>query len=172
MHENIRFLCRSSFLALRSIASVRSYVTESTSTQLVSSFITSRLDYCNALLAGFPLIESGRIQRIQNNAARLVMRKSKRTHITPVLQHLHWLPISARDRNTSLPSLPTYLSSTLKTYQPSRSLRSSDEKLPKVPRINLKSFDYRSFIYQTPTVCLRQSPSLLSFKSNLKTDLF
>ena len=49
-------------------------------------------------------------------------------------------------------TLPPYLSSTLKTYQPSRSLRLNDEKLLKVPRMNLKSFGYRSFSYQAPTV--------------------
>ena len=108
MHERIRLLCRSSFLALkiRRIASVRSYLTESTSTQLVSSFITSGLDYCTALLTGLPLMESRRLQRIQNNASRLFMGKSKRTHITPVLQHLHWLPISGRVEY-NIATLPT-----------------------------------------------------------------
>ena len=44
--------------------SIRSYLTESTTAQLVSSFITSRLDYCNATLAGVPAIptESKRMQ--------------------------------------------------------------------------------------------------------------
>ena len=112
-----------SFLALRRIVPVRSYLTESTSTQLVTSFITSRLDYCNALLVDLPLTESGRLQRIQNNAARLMTRKSKRTRITPVLQHLHWLPIYARVEYKIATlayrhfdgTLPPYLSSTLNT---------------------------------------------------------
>ena len=69
----------------------------------------------------------------------------------------------------------TYLPSTLNTYQTSCSLGSSDKKLVKVPRINLNYCGYRSFSYQAPTVWnslpsgLRQSPSLSSFKSNLKT---
>ena len=50
MHEPINYLCRPSFLALRGIASIRSYLTESTSAQLASSFITTRLDHCNSIL--------------------------------------------------------------------------------------------------------------------------
>ena len=75
-------------------------------------------------------------------------------------------------------TLPPYLSSSLCTYQPSRSLRSSTERLLKIPKTNLKTFGGRSFGYIAPTVWnslpadLRASPSLQSFKVNLKTHLF
>ena len=42
--------------------------------------------------------------------------------------------------NSLMEPSSTYLLSTLNTYQPSRSLRSSSEKFLKVPRIHLKSF--------------------------------
>ena len=75
-------------------------------------------------------------------------------------------------------TLPPYLSSSLCTYQPSRSLRSSTKKLLKVPKTNLKTFGERSFGYIAPTVWnslpadLRASPSLPTFKVNLKTHFF
>ena len=74
--------------------------------------------------------------------------------------------------------LPLYLSSSLCTYEPSRSLRSSKEKLLKIPKQNLKSFGERSFSFVAPTVWnslpadLRNLPTLSQFKSNLKTFLF
>ena len=60
------------------------------------SFVLSRLDYCNATLADLPATHISRLQRIQNNAARLVLQKSKRQHVTPLLKQLHWLPIQTR----------------------------------------------------------------------------
>ena len=210
MHLHISYLCRSSFFIFRRVASVRSYLTESTTARLVSSFIesttarlvssftesttarlvssfiTSKLDYCNSIFAGLPATEINGLQRIQNSATKLVLRTSKRDHISPLFQHSRWLPIPAQiDHKISKPvhldfdgSLPPYLSSILVIYQPFRSLRSSHEKLFKVPRKNLKAFGPRSFSYQALTVwnslpsAIRQPPSLASFKTILKIHPF
>ena len=186
MEQHISHLCRSAYLAMRQIASIRRYLTEKNTVQLVCSFVLSRLDYCNATLAGLPATHIARLQRIQNNAARLVLKKSKRQHVTPLLKQLHWLPIQTRiDYKLATlafrhfdGSLPQYLSSRLDIYQPSRSLRSSNDRLLRVPRWKLKSFGYRSFSYQGPVVWnslpidLKLSSSLSSFKSRLKTHLF
>ena len=102
-----------------------------------------------------------------------------------LLKQLHWLPIqTCIDYKLATlafrhfySSLPQYLSSRLDIYQPSRSLRSSNDRLLRVPRWKLKSFGYRSFSYQGPVVWnslptdLKLSSSL-SFKSRLKTLLF
>ena len=124
-----------------------------------------------------------RIQKIQNNAARLILKKLKRDHVTPLLKELHWLP-SKQYKLATLAfrhfdgTLPSYLSSSLCTYQPSCSLRSSTERLLKIPKTNLKTFGERSFGYTAPTVWnslpadLRASPSLPTFKVNLKTHFF
>ena len=110
----------------------------------------------------------------------------KRQPVTPFLKQLHWLPIQTRiDYKLATlafrhfdGSLPQYLSSRLDIYQPSRSLRSSNDRLLRVPRWKLKSFGYRSFSYQGPVVWnslptdLKLSSSLSSFKSRLKTHLF
>ena len=144
----------------------------------------SRLDYSNTTLAGLPVTHVARLQRIQNNAARLVLQKSKRQHVTPLLKQLYWLPIQTRN-DYKLATLAfrhfdgsQYLSSRLDIYQPSRSLRSSNGRLLRVPRWKLKSFGYRSFSYHGPVVWnslptdLKLSSSLSSFKSKLKTHLF
>ena len=37
-----------------------------------------------------------RTQKIQNNAARLILKRSKRDHVTPLSKELHWLPVKYR----------------------------------------------------------------------------
>ena len=50
--QHISSLCRTTFLALRRIASIRPFLSNSFTEKLVASMITSRLDYCNATFAG------------------------------------------------------------------------------------------------------------------------
>ncbi len=96
----------------------------------------SRLDYCNALLAGLPASSIKPLRLIQNAAARLIFNEPKRTHVTPLFINLHWLPIAARIKfkalmfayRTTSGSAPLYLNSLLQTYVPSRSLRSASER--------------------------------------------
>ena len=58
----------------------------------------SRLDYCNGLLYGKVSVhvKLGKLQRLQNAAARLVCTVSRYDHITPSLINLHWLPVTHR----------------------------------------------------------------------------
>ena len=75
-------------------------------------------------------------------------------------------------------TLPSYLSASLCTYETSRTLRSSNEKLSKIPKRNLKSVDDRSFSFIAPIVwnslpaSLRNLRTLSDFKAQLKTFLF
>ncbi len=64
--------------------------------KLVNAFMTSRLDYCNALLGGCPASSINKLQIVQNAAARVLTRSRKYDHITQILQSLHWLPIKFR----------------------------------------------------------------------------
>ena len=63
---------------------------------LVMSLVISRMDYCNSVLFGLPASTLAPLQRVQNAAARLILVLSRRSHITPALQQLHWLPIKFR----------------------------------------------------------------------------
>ena len=61
---------------------------------LIHSFVSSLIDYCYSLFYGVPKCHIGKLQRVQNAAARLVIMQGKFCHITPVLNQLHWLPVS------------------------------------------------------------------------------
>jgi len=186
MQNQISNICRCSFLELRWISSIHSFLSRDACEKFVNALITSRLDYCNSVLCGLPSEQIERLQRVQNNAARLILRKQKHDHVTPLLKELQWLPMKFRIQYKVATlayhrfdgTLPSYLSGSLFIYQPSRSLRSSDEKLLKVPRRNLKSLGDCSFSFLAPTVWnslptpLRNKPSFSQFKSHLKTYYF
>ncbi len=71
---------------------------------LINAFMTSRLDYCNALLGGCSarLININKLQMVQNAAARVLTRTRTYDHISPVMSTLHWLPIKHRKDFTNL----------------------------------------------------------------------
>jgi len=60
------------------------------------SLILSRIDYYNAVLHGAPSYSIKKLQRVQNNAARIVLQAPRRSHASPLLRMLHWLPIQQR----------------------------------------------------------------------------
>ncbi len=115
--------------ALYNIRKSRPFLSEHATQLLVQALVLSRLDYCNALLAGLPANSIKPLQLIQNAAARLIFNEPKRTHVTPLFIKLHWLPIAACIKfkalmfayKTTSGSAPLYLNSILQTYVPSRS---------------------------------------------------
>ena len=63
----------------------------------VHAFITSRLDYCNSLLAGIGDGLIAQLQSVMRVAARLVLRRRKFDPISAdIRDRLHWLPIRSR----------------------------------------------------------------------------
>ena len=63
---------------------------------LVHSVISSKLDYCNSLLINTSRANLFKLQKVQNAAARLVVRGRKRDRISKVLSDLHWLKVEPR----------------------------------------------------------------------------
>ena len=187
MRPHILNVVRAANLELRRISSIRHLLTTEATITLVSALVLSRLDYCNALLSGCPHALISQLQRVQNNAARLVLKLRKSEPISPHLASLHWLPVNSRIHykiativfNTLQSNLPKYLSEQLSTYTPSRPLRSSsDTLLLSTPSVRTVTFGHRSFLYAGPSVwnCLpldiRSSESAPSFKRRVKTHLF
>ena len=59
-------------------------------------FVLSKIDYWNFLPAGYPKQLTHKLQKVQNNSARLICWTPMSDHISPVLHTLHWLPVEQR----------------------------------------------------------------------------
>ena len=90
-HDHISGICRSTHFHLRSIGRIRNLLTFDATAQLIHAVITTRLDFCNSILYNLPNNKIERLQRIQNQSARMLKQIPRRNHITPVLRELHWL---------------------------------------------------------------------------------
>ena len=50
---------------------------------VLHAFVTSRIDYCSGLLYGLPDREIGKLQRVQNAAARLLTASKRMITLRP-----------------------------------------------------------------------------------------
>ncbi len=91
--NHISNVTKTAFFHLRTIAKLWHMLSVSDAEKLVHAFVTSRLDYCKALLGGCPASSTNKLQIVQKAAFRVLTRSRKYDHITPILQSLHWLPI-------------------------------------------------------------------------------
>jgi len=96
MKQHIAKVSAACFYHLRRLRQIRRRVGQAVVTRLVLAMITSRLDYCNSVLAGLPQSTLEPLQKVQNCAARLTFNLNHHDHITPCLIQLHWLPVRAR----------------------------------------------------------------------------
>ena len=96
--QHVANVYRQCYLENRRISSVRHrhLLTDDATKTPLCAFVLSRLDYCNALLAGSQKHLTEKLLKVQNHAARLVSRCSKFDHVTPLLHSLHWLPVHIR----------------------------------------------------------------------------
>uniref|UniRef100_A0A8C1PDB8 Reverse transcriptase domain-containing protein n=1 Tax=Cyprinus carpio TaxID=7962 RepID=A0A8C1PDB8_CYPCA len=96
LESHVSSICKTAFFHLKNISKLRPMLSMSNAEMLIHAFMTSRLDYCNALLAGSSARLVNKLQLVQNAAARVLTRTRKYDHISPVLSTLHWLPIKHR----------------------------------------------------------------------------
>ena len=94
--KHITKVSRAVCISTRNIGLIRKHINQPVAELLTHALITSRLDTCNSLLHGLNTTELKRLKWLQNTAARLVPLSRKCADITPVLKHLHWLPIEQR----------------------------------------------------------------------------
>ncbi len=184
--SHVSSICKTAFFHLKNISKLRPMLSMSNAETLIHAFMTSRLDYCNALLGGCSARLINKLQMVQNAAARVLTRTRKYDHISPVLSTLHWLPtkhcIDFKILLITYKALnglaPQYLSELLSHYSPSRPLRSQNSGHLIIPRISKSTAGGRSFSYLAPKLwnnlpnTVREADTLCQFKSRLKTHLF
>ena len=191
MRDHVQKICRSSSYQLRQLRVIRGSLSIDACTMLVHAFVSSRLDYCNSLLAGISDELVNKLQSVLRSAARLILGKRKFDPISVDLrQRLHWLPVEQRIQYKlgllvykCLHGLaPPYLSSMLtpvSSNQYSCRLRSAARGDLTVPRTRSVRMGPHSFAVSGPEPWNSLAPelknpsiSLVTFKSLLKTELF
>lgn len=187
MHKQISKKCQVAMYNLSRIRKIRQYLTEEACKTMVQSLVIAHLDYGNCLYAKLPNEEIHKLQKVQNMAARVILKLGRRYSATDSLKTLHWLPIQQRILfkigvliYKSVHGLaPKYLSDMIHVQIPKRSTRrSADPLLLEVPQTKRSTFADRSFSVFGPKMwnelplILRQSKSVDAFKAGLKTRLF
>ncbi|XP_072544863.1 uncharacterized protein [Salminus brasiliensis] len=185
--SHVANVTRSCRFLLYNIRRIRPFLSREATQVLVQSLVTSRLDYCNSLLAGLPLRAIRPLQLIQNAAARVVFNVPKFSHVTPLLRSLHWLPVAARIRFKTLTlaykakngPAPPYLMAMVKSRSAPRALRASSTARLDPPSLKIRGRQAsRLFSVLAPKwwnelpLDVRTAESLAVFKRRLKTHLF
>ena len=189
MNAHVSNIARTCYFELRRLASIRRFLTSTATATLVSAFVLSRIDYCNSLLFGSTNDVTSHLQRIQNYAARVILRLPMSSSITIHLKSLHWLPVKVRSTykiaclcyHCHSSTAPSYVTDMLhKKPLHASNTRSSSYTMPLLnrPAHSKATLGDRSFSFASSSVWIsipndvRCAPSLSSFKSRLKTYLF
>ena len=184
--EHVSEICKASNFHIRALGHIRSSLTTEAAKTVAVTIVSSRLDYCNSLLAGTSALNLARLQLVQNTLARVVAQKSRYCHITPVLAGLHYLPVRHRI-NFEIATIafkelhhqqPLYLVQILPIYTSSRSIRSSPSikisaPLRKTPMATSKSFSSTaSQVWNKLPTHISSAFILPVFRRHLKPHLF
>ena len=83
MEDHIKKICKTCHFHLTNISKIRSYLDRESTEAIIHAFVTTNLDYCNAILYGLPKVHLNCLQLVQNRAAHIVTFSNKYEHITP-----------------------------------------------------------------------------------------
>jgi hypothetical protein len=126
--------CRGCYGVLRMLRQVRASLTAYHTRLLCNALVISRLDYCSSLLASANKEAVTKLQRVVKLAARIISRRHRSDHISPVLRELKWptafegrisMKLATLTYKSLRGCLPQYLQDEIKEYKPRRDLRSS-----------------------------------------------
>ena len=190
-NDHVSNICRTTHLHLRNIGRIRKLLTFDAAAQLIHALITTRLDSCNSILYNLPACTINRLQKIQNQAARILTLSARRNHITPVLQDLHWLRVNDRiifkililTHKAVNCVAPSYLCDLIEFNSINKTARTRQAcdalllKIPPMSKLCSDTYLCRSFSYAAPHLWndldfeIRSLP-FGQFKSKVKTLLY
>ncbi len=87
LDSHVSSICKTAFLHLKNASKLRPMLSMSNAEILIHAFMTSRLDYCNALLVGCYACLINKLQMIQNAAARVLTRTRSMNTLVRFCQH-------------------------------------------------------------------------------------
>ena len=148
---------------------------------LVHSVVSSRLDYCNSLLINISKSNLYKLQKVQNAAARLVVRRRKHESISYVIRKLHWLRVESRIIFKILllvhKVVTGHCSANLRIKYKTHCCRPQEHLMLETKHVNSKhgqrTFDYVGpRLWNALPVHIRSEEDVGKFKGLLKTLLF
>ena len=187
--DHITAICRSTHFHIRNIGKIRNLLSYDACSTIIHALISCRLDYCNSILYNVPKSKTDRLQRIQNQYARILTKSPRREHITPVLMKLHWLKIQDRiiykmlmlTYKSYYNMAPPYLCELInkKESHVNTHLGTDHHQLimPPISKDCSNTFLERSFIYAAPCEWNKLSEHIRTsnfdcFRKSVKTMLF
>ena len=98
LDKHVSSVSATCFYHLRQLRRIRRLLDADSAATLVYAFVTSCVDYCNAILTAASKTTTDRLQRVLNAAARVVSDTNKFDQGLSRLMHqeLHWLDIPER----------------------------------------------------------------------------
>ena len=150
MRQHVSRVSQTCFFYLRRICSVRRQLDRDVTAKLVTALVLSRLDHCNAVLAGLPATTHIAPLRL-GCSSTYCSRLKVSDHVTPALRELHWLPITERlyklcllVHKTCVGHAPDYIASMLTPASdiPSRSSLRSSSNLTRSYHCKNQSVDW------------------------------
>ena len=142
---------------LRLISNICKYIDIDSKKILISTLVLSQLDYVNSILSRTPKTIIKPCQTVQNFAAKVAYKKSRREDVCVCLKHLHWLPVKYRTifklltitYNAVHGKAPHYLKEKIKQKYYHRTTRQSTSTgiTLDIPLNRKKSFADRGFSY-------------------------
>ncbi|XP_075036592.1 uncharacterized protein LOC142098048 [Mixophyes fleayi] len=183
---HIDSISKSCYIHLKNISRIRTYLTQDTAKTLIHALIISRIDYCNSLLTGLPKNRLKPLKSILHASARLIFLANSYSSVESLCRSLHWLPVFYRIQYKILlltykainKAAPTYISSLVSKYLPTRQLRSAKDLRLSSTLITSSHSRLQDFFRAAPTLwnslprTIRLSSVLQTFKRSLKTYLF
>ena len=183
MDKQVKATCKSGFYHIKNLWRIRKFLNEEQAIVAAHAFVSSKLDYGNALLGGVPKYLVKKLQVVQNAAARVVTKTGKYDHISEKLRDMKRLPVKYRilyklnmlTWKALNGQSPDYLSNLISYREIEKDLRSGNTKVLVIPKTNLKTMGDRAFSVTAPKTWnnlpkdLRLNDRLQSFRTGLKS---
>ena len=173
---------------LQRLKAIHPFLTTEVCHTVVRGMLCAHLDYANAIFAGLPNCEIYELQRVQNIAAKFVLKRTWYDSPEQARHELHWLPIRVRMQHKVLSltykslnrMAPQYLQDLITLCSVARPGLRSEKSFQQlvIPFTRRKTLANRAFSSvaarwwnQLPTD-IKKSQNIDCFKAKLKTHLF
>ena len=137
--SHVQALCKSADYQLFHISWIQKYLTPEATATLIHSLIMSRLDYYKSILYKHPKTQLYKLQLSINSTACLATLNLKKLHWLATVYRINFKILCITYK--ALHGLaPNYITHLIKQYYPAKNLRSVNQQLLCIPKMNLKTY--------------------------------